>query len=135
MTVQSVTQMWSKTGGQGTSEKYDAFASQFSLTDGYQVVCDIGDTVADIESSVLLPTYGDQHPSGADAYVRSKDTTQVSPILYIVVVQYEGKTFSPNVDVEWTDSTSSEQIDRDYNAALNLAALAKGEARPDCLGS
>jgi putative transposase len=26
-------------------------------------------------------------------------------------------------------------IDRDYNAALNLAAIVKGETRPDCLGS
>ena len=122
MTVQSVTQMWSKTGGQGTSEKYDAFASQFSLTDGYQVVCEIGDTVPDIESSLLLPQYGDQHPSGADAYVRSKDTQKLSPIFYIVVVQYEGKTFNPNVDVEWTDSVSSEPIDRDYNGAAIVTA-------------
>jgi putative transposase len=27
------------------------------------------------------------------------------------------------------------EIDRDLNAAMNLAALVKGESRPDCIGS
>ena len=48
MSVINVTQMWSKTGGQGSSEKYDAFATAFSLTEGYQVLAEIGDTTPTI---------------------------------------------------------------------------------------
>jgi hypothetical protein len=33
----------------------------------------------------------------------------------VVTVNYKGSRFDSNVDIEWTDSTSSEPVDRDYN--------------------
>lgn len=122
MSVINVTKMWSKAGGQGTSEKYDAFATAFSITEGYQVLAEIGDLTPAIADNSYLPKYGDQHPSGADAYVRSKDVTQISPIFWQVLVGYVGERFDATVNVEWTDTTSSEQIDRDFNGRAILTA-------------
>tara|TARA_R110000822_G_scaffold169340_1_gene309333 strand:- start:708 stop:1568 length:861 start_codon:yes stop_codon:yes gene_type:complete len=122
MTVINVTKMWSKTGGQGSSLKYDSFATQFSLTEGYQVLAEIGDTTPVIAAASGIPEYGSQHPSGVDAYVKIKDVTQISPIFWQVIISYEGQTFDATVDVEWTDSTSSEPIDRDYGGAAILTA-------------
>jgi hypothetical protein len=120
MSVINVTRMWSKTGGQGSSAKYDSFATQFSLTEGYQVLAEIGDTTPTIADSGLLPAYGDQHFSGVDAYVRKKQAEQISPILWQVTLGYEGQAFDPNVDMEWTDSTSTEPIDRDFDGRAIL---------------
>jgi hypothetical protein len=122
MSVINVTRMWSKTGGQGSSAKYDNFATQFSLTECYQVLAEIGDTTPTIADSGLLPAYGDQHFSGVDAYVRKKQAEQISPILWQVTIGYEGQPFDPNVDIEWTDSTSTEPIDRDFDGRAILTA-------------
>lgn len=126
MSVINVTKMWSKTGGQGSSLKYDSFATQYSLTEGYQVLAEIGDTTPVIAAASGIPEYGSQHPSGVDAYVRTKDVTQISPIFWQVIISYEGQTFDATVDVEWTDSTSSEPIDRDYDGRAIVTA--NGEA-------
>lgn len=122
MSVINVTKMWSKTGGQGSSEKYDNFATQYTLTEGYQVLAEIGDMTPTIADDPGIPQYGDQHDSGIEAYVRSKDVVQISPIFWQVTIGYEGQAFDANVDVEWTDSASTEPIDRDYNGRAILTA-------------
>jgi len=123
MVARSVTQMWSKEGGSGTSEKYDSFATKFSHTEGYQVVADPGDSPEDVlaavdpDTGIRVPSYGERHRSGADSFVLKKDAEPVGPIFWMVTVSYEGSRFDGNVDIEWTDTTSSEPIDRDYNGA------------------
>lgn len=120
MAALSVTQMWSKEGGSGESEKYDSFATKFSHTEGFQVVAEPGDSAEDVlsaidpTSGVKVPDYGARHRSGADSFVKSKTAEPVGPIFWMVLVNYEGSRFDSNVDVEWTDTTSSEPIDRDY---------------------
>jgi hypothetical protein len=115
MSAISVTQMWSKEGGSGESEKYDSFATRFSHTEGYQVEAEPGDSPEDVLAADGIPAYGARHRSGADSFVESKQAEPLGPIFWIVTVNYTGERFDGNVDVEWTDTTSSEPIDRDYD--------------------
>jgi hypothetical protein len=114
MAAISVTQMWSKEGGSGESEKYDSFATRFSHTEGYQVEAQIGDSPEDVLAATGIPAYGERHRSGADSFVMSKDAQPLGPIFWIVTVNFTGSRFDGNVDVEWTDTTTSEPIDRDF---------------------
>lgn len=121
MSVINVTQMWSKTGGSFSSEKYDAFPAKYAITEGYSVLTDPGTNVVEVSEADGIPQYGDRHISGIAAFVNKIDPQQISPILFIVTVGYEGDNpFTGEVDVEWTDTTSSEPIDRDYNGAAIL---------------
>jgi len=122
MTAQNVSQMWSKEGGSGTSEKYDSFATKFAHTEGYQVEAEIGDSAEDVLAAAGIPAYGERHRSGADSFVISKDATPLGPIFWMVSVNFEGSRFDGNVDVEWTDATSSEPIDRDINGRAIVTA-------------
>lgn len=124
MTI-TITQMWSKSGGQGTSEKYDAFATTFSHTSGYFAVCEVTDTEEDVLGHSDLPLYGDRHPSGVDSFVRTKTATRISPIAFTVDIGYEGKRFDANVDLTWASTTSTEAIDRDYDG--NAIVTVNGE--------
>ena len=125
MAAISVTQMWSKEGGSGESEKYDSFATRFSHTEGYMVEAQIGDSPEDVLSATGIPNYGDRHRSGADSFVDKKDAQPMGPIFWVVTVSYKGQRFDGNVDVEWTDTTTSEPIDRDYDG--NAIVTAVGE--------
>ena len=122
MTAISVTQMWSKEGGSGESEKYDSFATRFSHTEGYQVEAEIGDSPEDVLAATGIPAYGERHRSGADSFVESKQAEPLGPIFWVVTVNYKGQRFDGNVDVEWTDTTTSEPIDRDYDGAAIVTA-------------
>jgi hypothetical protein len=122
MAAISVTQMWSKEGGSGESEKYDSFATRFSHTEGYQVEAEIGDSPEDVLSAPGVPNYGERHRSGADSFVISKDAQPLGPIFWIVTVNFTGSRFDGNIDVEWTDTTTSEPIDRDFNGRAIVTA-------------
>jgi hypothetical protein len=122
MAAISVTQMWSKEGGSGESEKYDSFASKFSHTEGYQVEAEPGDSPEDVLAADGIPAYGARHRSGADSFVKSKTAEPAGPIFWVVMVNYEGQRFDGNVDVEWTDTTSSEPVDRDYSGRAIVTA-------------
>lgn len=125
MAAINVTQMWSKEGGSGESEKYDSFATKFSHTEGYQVLAQIGDSPEDVLAATGIPAYGDRHRSGADSFVKSKSAEPLGPIFWAVTVNYEGSRFDSNVDIEWTDTTTSEPVDRDYDG--NAIVTANGE--------
>jgi hypothetical protein len=122
MAAISVTQMWSKEGGSGESEKYDSFATKFSHTEGYQVEAEIGDSPEDVLAATGIPAYGDRHRSGADSFVKTKEAQPLGPIFWVVTVNYEGSRFDSNVDIEWTDSTSTEPVDRAYNGTAIVTA-------------
>jgi hypothetical protein len=118
MSVIDVTKMWSKTGGAVTSEKADALDQKYSITEGYQVLAQAGDDITTIWNATGLPAMGEQHASGLAAFVTSKTPTPLGPIFWIVVVAYEGESPDPDsVEVEWTDTTTTEQIDRDIDGA------------------
>lgn len=122
MSIIAVTQMWSRRGGSGTSLKYDNFPTVWSHTASYQVVADIGENEETVGGAAGIPDYGDQHPTGVDSYVSSKQAQQVSPILWIVTVGYDGKAFDANVDISWSDASSTEPIDRDFYGRAILTA-------------
>jgi hypothetical protein len=125
MAAINVTQMWSKEGGSGESEKYDSFATRFSHTEGYQVLAEIGDSAEDVLAASGIPNYGERHRSGADSFVKSKNAEPLGPIFWVVTVNYEGQRFDSNVDIEWTDTTTTEPVDRDYDG--NAIVTANGE--------
>lgn len=120
MSVIDVTQMWSKQGGSVKSNRFSAYDLTYDLTAGYSVLCEVGDNEATILSHPDVPKHGQQHPSGLPAYVTSVEPQAVSPILWHVSVGYEGSAAEldmpdENVEVEWSDVTTTERIDRDYN--------------------
>lgn len=119
MSVIEITKMWSKTGGAVTSEKADPLQQKWAITEGYQVLCEVGDEISVIYAGMvsLGIVGGAQHPTGIDAWVESIAPQRVSPILWQVLVGYNGEIVTTSVDVEWTDTTTTEPIDRDYDGA------------------
>ena len=114
MTVQNVTKMWSKTGGSLSSEKLTAIDQVWGVTEGYQVLAQVGDSVDVVVAAAGIPLIGSQHPTGIDAYVESVSPEQLSPIFWQVMVGYRGLVDDSAVDIEWTDSQTTEPIDRDF---------------------
>jgi hypothetical protein len=109
--------MWSKSGGSFSSEMYDPFDQHWALTEGYQVLCDETDEDPAVVASALgIPQMGTRHFGMLDAYVNSIVPSPLGPFFWMVVVGYEGESPDPaTVDVEWTDVTTTEPIDRDIN--------------------
>jgi len=115
MSVVNVTKMWSKTGGSLSSAKLSAIDQIWANTEGYQVLVDVGTTEAEVVAHADIPLIGQQHSSGIASYVEKLDPTQISPILYQVIVSYRGIPNDDSVEVEWSDTTSTEPIDRDID--------------------
>lgn len=120
MSVINVTKMWSRTGGSFESEMFDPAATRYGITEGYQVLTTPDTSIAEVESSPFLPNHGARHWSGIDAFVRSKSPEQLSPIFWMVIVGYQGVKFDESIEVEWTDTTTSEPIDRDFDGRAIL---------------
>lgn len=102
---------------------FDPFDQRWSMTEGYQVVTTPDTNVVDVASAVGIPQLGTQHSSGLAAYVDSINPQSVSPIFWVVTVNYNGESTDDNtVEVEWTDVTTSEPIDRDWNGRAIVTA-------------
>lgn len=118
MTVESVCRMWSASTGNYTSEKFDAFDSNFAVSDGYTVVASADAEVPEILNDPRIPQAGNQHPSGIRAWAKGRNATRLSPIMWQVTIEYEGYDLSPgSVEIDWSDTSSQEPIDRDYSGA------------------
>jgi len=117
MSVIDVTKMWSKTGGSLSSALLSSIDQVWAITEGYQVLAEIGDSVDVIVAATGIPRIGDQHPTNVNAWVESVDPEQVSPIFWQVMVKYRGLADESSVTVEWTDTTTTEPIDRDYSGS------------------
>lgn len=116
MSVINATKMWSKTGGASTSEKRNKLNQVWSITEGWQVLTRLGDDIVTVWNSTRLPQHGDQHESGINAFVESITPTQIGPTFWQVIVAYSGQTLDPGtVKVKWTDTTTTEPIDRDFD--------------------
>jgi hypothetical protein len=113
MTVVNVTKMWSKNGGSLSSARLSAIDQIWSNTEGYQVLTTIGTQEDAVVAAVGIPRIGDQHSTGIESYCESVDPQQVSPIFWMVTVSYRGVPNDDAVEVEWTDTTTTEPIDRD----------------------
>lgn len=123
MSVSAVTRMWSRIAGNYANAQFSTFETEFSLVDAYQCVHTVDTEIPEVLSDSRLPRPGDRHPSGNDAFVRSRVPERISPILTQVTINYEGMAFDAGeVDVQWTGTTSTEPIDRDYNGAAITTA-------------
>jgi hypothetical protein len=123
VSIINVTKMWSKTGGSLKSELLSQLDEVWSITEGYQVLCEIGDDINLVANAVDLPNIGDQHPTAdPPAFVESLDPTPLGPIFWQVIVNYRGLPNESGVEVEWTDTTTTEPIDRDINGAAIVTA-------------
>lgn len=127
MSVVSATKMWSKAGGSVSSEKFDPFDVQWAFTDGYDILTSVpmtdGALVVNSAIPLGLPNIGDQHESNVNAFVNRITPSRISPILWRAIVAYEGiSNDQAAVDVEWTDVTTTEEIDRDWNGRAIVTA-------------
>ena len=122
MTVINVTKMWSKSGGALSSERLSTIDARWAITEGYQVLAEPGDDAAMILDAFGIPIIGSAHPIIANAYVKSLSPTPLGPAFWQVIAAYEGIPSEDGVDIEWTDSTTSEPVDRDYFGAAIVTA-------------
>jgi len=121
MTIIAVNKMWSTDGGTVTTPKADATDKQYAITEGYQVTCTADTTFFEVQQATGVPQNGDQHSSGEAVFVTASNPTRISPIFWQVIIGYEGESPDPDaVEVEWSDVTSTEPIDRDYSGKAIL---------------
>ncbi|HUS38332.1 MAG TPA: hypothetical protein VMX74_02725 [Pirellulales bacterium] len=122
MTVLAITEMWSKKGGSVTSAQFSPTDLTYQFTRGFQAVTTIGTQEDEILAHIDMPYFGQPHPNGSPAFVTSINLEQVSPIMWTGTVGYTGEngTFevpTDEVEVEWTDTATTEPVDRAYNGA------------------
>jgi hypothetical protein len=122
MTVQNVTKMWSKTGGAFSSELLSTIDARWAITEGYQVLAEVGDHIGLIKDASGIPQIGDAHPYVDNAFVQAIDPTPLGPAFWQVIVSYRGIPEEGGVSIEWTDTVTSEPIDRDINGVAIVTA-------------
>ena len=122
MSVINTTLMWSKQGGSLTSERLSAADAIWALTEGYQVLAEPGDRIQLIAAATGIPRIGSAHPTVSNAYVEKISPVPVGPAFWMVIVAYRGVPNGGGVDIEWTDTTTTEPIDRDINGTPILTA-------------
>ena len=119
MSALNLTKMWSKSGGNFTSENFTLATAKYNFTEAWQVLCEIGDTANIAVEAAGIPVLGEIHPSGKPSYAKTFTPTPMGPTLWIVTVNYEGlptaQSEEDNVSVEWSDTSSTEPIDRDFD--------------------
>ena len=122
MSVIDVSKMWSKTGGSLSSAKLSAIDQVWSNTEGYQVLTTIGTEEDEVVAASGIPRIGDQHATGISSYCEKIDPQRVSPIFWIVTVSYRGIGGDEGVKVRWTDTVTTEPVDRDINGRAIMTA-------------
>lgn len=123
MSVTSVTPMWSRRSG-GSTLSEDGKERSVSIREAYQVVCSAGDEVGTILAASSLPRIGSLFSGTSFVVCRSHSPTCVSPVLWIVEVEYSGKV-GPNgetdnplnapPEITWSDVETDEPIDEDID--------------------
>lgn len=125
MSVTSVEKMWSRDGGSATSDgrKYTV-----SYREGWQVICAPTDTFETVLFAPGLPRHGDTLSGTNWIFCRDVNPQRVSPIMWLVDVEYSGDlgaasggasiNNSPENEpplIEWTDVETEEPTDEDDN--------------------
>lgn len=123
MSVIAVTQMWSRDSASVTSANADPDRIEFNFVTAYQVLLD--EPEAHFHAKLFnqarplgLPFIGDAFPdSNVAALVVDVTPTLMGPILWLVEVKYQGFPLvaQEGTEVEWTDTTTTEEIDQDWN--------------------
>jgi hypothetical protein len=126
MSVQDITEMWSRHGATVTSAKATPSDSVIAYTAAYQVTVSdpANDDPAVVRQSGITPKIGDYY--GGDNRYRAKSITvsRLSPIFYQIEVGYEGLE-DPEISrpsLSWSSVATDEEIDRDiYGRPLMMA--------------
>jgi len=117
MSVVDVTKMWSRDSASTSSPRAEPVGFDFNFTTAYQVlVNDPDDTQVTVLLANDLPKIGDQFPEpGVDAYCVGHSVSRIGPVFWQVEVQYLGFPIDASVDVQWGDTSTTEEIDEDWN--------------------
>ena len=118
MAVISVERMWSKFGS-------EANPTTINIFDSYQVVHDVNTPLLDIYNASGIPALGSPHPEFPSANVFSAAPAQVSPIMTILTVQYQGNLDTDAGDlgnsgptsIVWSSSPSEEETDQAFGVS------------------
>jgi len=123
VSVVNITQMWSRDASSIASAEADRSRIQFNFVTAFQVLLDEASAnfhAELIEQAIALgmPYIGDSFPdANVAASVVDVTPSRMSPILWLVEVKYQG--FPLNEDegtqIEWSDTSTSEDIDQDWN--------------------
>jgi len=116
--------MWSKDDFSIASA--EGLRKKASITESWSIVTDPDVTIIDLSNEASVPQIGDVYPGLQTIFVKDKQWERVSPIYWILTVQYEGEfgpdgadqraEFQPPV-ISWTDTETEEAIDEDLNGA------------------
>lgn len=110
------TLMWSRDSFGIASDR--GLRKTATIKSGYQITCPVGYSVQDVSAVPGLPLTNSSYPGLSDMRLRKKDFTKVGPTYWICIVTYEGTNIDPvqePPEIEWSDSTSSEAIDEDWD--------------------
>lgn len=119
MSIESVTEMWSRrTGGIETDGKI----GNRSYASAYQVVHSPGATVNQILGAAGIPQPGSLYPGSSYIFCRKVgDIQPVGPIMSVVPVTWSGQVDSTGADnpldrppvIQWSNARTSEPVDTD----------------------
>jgi hypothetical protein len=116
MTILDVTKMWSRDGSTVTSVGSGKY--KMTVQEGYQVVHSVDATQLEIMSAASLPAIDSQYAGTDFVYLNSLAPQRVSPIMSVVVVNYQGETAEGGFEypeISYTDASTTAAIDEDYN--------------------
>jgi hypothetical protein len=113
----TVTKMWSKDNGSAATADGRKWTASFS--EGYQVTHPTTATPIDVLQAEGIPAAGTVYPGTDFVFAKAGKPTRVSPILSVVIIDYEGETGSSptqspmtnDYKITWSSDVSEEQID------------------------
>lgn len=123
MAVISVNPMWSRNSvGIATSDRKTYTMSQ---KDGFQVIVDPGTSASAILAHPSIPRTGQSLALGSFVFAKSVTPNQVSPIYWLVDVEWGGDVgprgeladspLNKPPEISWGDAESDEEIDQDFD--------------------
>lgn len=120
MSVVDVTKMWSRTGGVFASERARPWDVDISFSEGYQVlVDDPSDGPEVVMLATGVPRQGDRYGGNLallgtnDVLVINAAAERISPVFWMVIVQYKGMPPSTRPEIAWRSAPTTEPIDVD----------------------
>lgn len=133
MTVGPAKKMWSKDKSAVTTE--DLRVRKLSFREGWQVETDPEDTAIDVYGAPDLPDVGDLYPGTAQIRCVDKRPMRISPVFWIVELQYRGKIGpgglgSSPIDIPTVWSWGRAERDLEVDEDVNGRAITTNNGEP-----
>lgn len=128
MTISSVEETWSHSSG--THSTPDGLSSTITFNKGFTVQHTAGQSVPSILNDSRIPQPRTSYP-GTLVPVTSRNVNRFGPTISIVVVTYTGEVSESDIEegpeltppkYTWSDTTSNEEIDADWDGAAIVNA-------------